>query len=176
MRVILPIIFLLNSFFGFSQEKKIKYSFYAGGGLFSARYLDTYATHLEPESSRGHLCPVLNTGIQIEKGKWRVGSGFSYDHFGPKDRSAEYSTLSYYLAADRSWIESRDTKIYSGFSLGVSVFKKLEKQTVIEKKVEHCFDVVVFGTEFCLGNISVDVGLGYGVAGLVKGALRYSFP
>jgi hypothetical protein len=104
-----------------AQQRSGKYFVYAQGGYLSSLYVHEamQKTIVSEAETRNHKCIILNAGLQLLISKiWRVGLAFTYDHFGTKYRSVEYSALSYLFRCDRIWRETKKSILYSGLPLG----------------------------------------------------------
>lgn len=89
-----------------AQQQAKNFSMYIHGGYRSTAYIINEGQQKmvsETETSH-HKCIIFNAGLQWNLSKkWRIGPSFTYDHFGTKHRSVEYSNLSYLLRCDRIW-------------------------------------------------------------------------
>jgi hypothetical protein len=146
-----------------------KYSFYVQGGYLSSGYVHEAFQNsiVSKKESHNHKCIILNAGFQMEVAeKWRLGPSFTYDHFGTKRRSVEYSTLSYLLRADRVWKETKTYWLYSGFALGIKSQKHFENETLVDHKLNPACHIYVTGFRLQVDHFSLDANLGWGVCGL----------
>lgn len=111
-------LLLILSMISYGQQQG-KLSFYAQGGYKSSGYIKESA-HNEIASAKEtahHKCIVLNAGFLVNiADKWRIGPAFTYDHFGTKHRSVEFSNLSYMLRCDRTWKAAKTYSLYSHYT------------------------------------------------------------
>mgnify|MGYP001603958474 FL=1 len=168
---------LIVSMISYGQQQR-KFSFYVQGGYKSSCYIKESA-HNEIASAKEtshHKCIVLNAGFLIKLGpKWRIGPAFTYDHFGTKHRSVEFSNLSYMLRCDRIWKETKTYSLYSGCSFGAKKVRQFEDETEMAKYVNPAYQVYLAGIDLKLNRFLIDVNAGYGVAGVLNVGLKYRF-
>ena len=107
--------------------------------------------------------------------KWRTGFAFTYDHFGTKHRSVEYSNLSYMLRFDRIWKESKTFLFYSGLSVGARKIRRFDEEIETERHVAPAYQVYLMGADLKIGHLMIDANVGYGVSGLLNLGLKYHF-
>ncbi|MGH2553498.1 MAG: hypothetical protein ACRDEB_07265, partial [Chitinophagaceae bacterium] len=126
-------IFLLAIFFPvalLAQTSK-KISFYVQGGYMSSGFIKESALKdfVSAKETSHHKCIILNAGFLVRVSeKWRIGPAFTYDHFGAKHRSVEFSNLSYMIRTDRIWKENRNFLLYSGLSLGIKKVRRFDDE------------------------------------------------
>lgn len=161
------------------QAQTGKTSFYAQGGYMSSGYLKEWRQKEISSSTETHRhkCIILNAGFQVRVGeKWRLGPSFTYDHFGTKHRSVEYSNLNYMLRADRIWCEGKHFSFYSGLSLGIKKIRKFEEEIEVGRKTSAAFQLYAAGAEIRLTKwCSLNFNAGYGVSGILNGGMRFQF-
>jgi hypothetical protein len=156
-----------------------KISFYTQGGYLSSGYLKEWGCKEIASSTETHWhkCIVLNAGFQVRMNKvWRIGPSFTYDHFGTKHRSVEYSNLSYMLRADRIWYEGKRFSFYSGLALGIKKVRKFEEERETGKRTATTFQVYVAGAELRLTKwFYLNLNAGYGVSGILSAGGSFRF-
>jgi hypothetical protein len=161
-----------------SQQLQKKYFVYVGGGHISSLYVNraVLKTIVSETDSRSHACPILNAGIQRMVSKdWRVGLSFSYDHFGLKDRSIEYSSLGYMLRCDRIWKETKKSILYSGLSAGIRTLKRFDNEVLKEHHVSPGYHLYLIGADFKIEKFLLDINIGVGTSGVLNYGLKYRF-
>jgi len=154
-------------------------SFYVQGGYRSASYIKQASQkHISSSSETSHhRCIVLNTGLQLDLGKvWRAGFSFTYDHFGTKHRSVEFSNLSYMLRTDYTWMKWKTTSLYSGIAAG------LKKTRVFESEMEVSRNLSLTGQVYALGfryepfhGFFLEANAGWGVSGIFNLGAGFRF-
>lgn len=162
-----------------AQADGRKYSFYAQAGYMSSSYIkESSANHLTSATeTHQHLCIIFNTGVQISLSRqWRAGAGFTYDHFGTKHRSVEYSNISYMLRCDRIWKEKAKYLLYSGIAAGVRKTRRFEEEKEASRTTGPSYQVYVIGAEYKIaGNVYVDFNAGWGATGILSAGARLRF-
>ena len=114
-----------------AQQPTKKNSIYVLGGIKSSSYLKEAAQKkiVSENETRHHKCIVFNAGIQFDiSEKWRIGASFTYDHFGTKHRSIEYSNISYLMRYDRVWKKGKRYSLYSGLATGFRKVREFENE------------------------------------------------
>ena len=152
--------------------------FYIHGGYRSSGYIkESWQKEIVSETeTHRHKCIILNAGFLVRIAeKWRTGLAFTYDHFGAKHRSVEYSNLSYMLRCDRIWKETKNFFFYSGLSLGARKIRRFEEETEMESRVTPAYQVYLMGADLKIGRLLIDVNAGYGVSGILNAGLKYRF-
>lgn len=181
---LLPGLFLVTliiqgSLSAFCQPAGGRISFYAQGGYMSSGYIKEWGQKELTSSTETHRhkCIILNAGLQVRvAANWRAGFSFTYDHFGTKHRSVEYSNLSYMLRGDRIWRESKRLLLYSGLAAGIKKTRKFEEDAETGKKVKEAIQVYAIGAEIRITRwFSLDVNAGYGVSGILNAGGRFRF-
>jgi len=140
MKKIIIAILILLALSVPAQQRPGKYFFYVQGGYRSSGYIkEAGQKEIVSESeTHHHRCIIFNAGFLVRiSEKWRTGLAFTYDHFGTKHRSVEYSNLSYMLRCDRIWKETKKILFYSGLSLGVRKIRKFEEEKEVECLKTH---------------------------------------
>lgn len=168
---------LIVSMISYGQQRE-KFYFYAQGGYKSSGYIKESAQHeiVSAKETAHHKCIVLNAGFLMKAGQnWRIGSAFTYDHFGTKHRSVEFSNLSYMLRCDRVWKKTKSYSLYSGLSLGAKKVRRFEEETETAKYVNPAYQVYLAGIDLKLSRFMIDVNAGYGVSGILNCGLKYQF-
>ena len=161
-----------------AQHQLGKFSFYAQGGYMSAGYIKESALRelVSEKETQHHKCIILNAGLLIRiSEKWRMGPAFTYDHFGTKHRSVEYSNLNYMLRGDRIWKETRSYAFYSGLSLGLRKVRRFEDEVETAKYEKLAYQIYLAGFELKVNRLAIDVNAGYGVSGILNLGLKYNF-
>jgi opacity protein-like surface antigen len=162
-----------------AQSLTKKYCFYIQGGYMSSLYVKKAGQGeiISETEARHHKCIILNAGIQVNLSKkWKIGLAFTYDHFGTKHRSVEFSTLSYLLRCDRTWKETKKYTLYSGLSLGVRKSRRFENEVEIERKVNPGYQIYLMGANYKITDrLFFDVNAGWGVSGTLNAGLKYRF-
>jgi hypothetical protein len=162
-----------------AQQPKKKISFYVQGGYMSSLYVKEANQHrlISEKETRHHKCIILNTGFQFYiSEKWRIGPAFTYDHFGTKHRSVEYSNLSYMIRCDRIWKETKKYSLYSGLMTGVRKTRRFEEETEVEHRVTPCYQIYLIGAESKVTNrIFFDVNAGWGVSDWYENGSPFDF-
>lgn len=177
-KIILIKTVLLTAMFSYGQQQPGKYFLYAQGGYKSSGYIKESGLHsiVSEKETAHHKCIVLNAGLLVSVGnKWRVGPAFTYDHFGTKHRSVEFSNLSYMLRCDRIWKTSNSYTLYSGLSLGVRKVRRFDDEIETGRYTTLGYQVYLLGAELKLGSFAIKADAGYGVAGVVSIGGRYRF-
>jgi hypothetical protein len=162
-----------------AQQQSKHISFYMHGGYKSAVYLkENSHEHLISETETNHhKCIILNAGLQWDiSEKWRIGPSFTYDHFGTKLRSVEYSNLSYLLRCDRVWKKTKNYSLYSGLAAGTRKVRKFEDEAEKGRKLVLGYQIYVAGISYKVVNkFSLDVNTGWGVSGILSIGANYRF-
>ena len=140
-----------------AQQRPGKYLFYIQGGYMSSGYIK--------ESGQK----------EIVSEKWRIGPAFTYDHFGTKHRSVEYSNLSYMMRCDRIWKTTKKYSFYSGLSLGARKIRRFEDEIETESHVSMAYQVYLLGADLKIDRFLINVNAGYGVSGILNVGLKYRF-
>lgn len=173
----LIVTLLLASTLSFCQQHK-KYVLYVQGGYKSSGYIQESA-HNEIASAKEtahHKCIVLNAGFLVNiAAKWRIGPAFTYDHFGTKHRSVEFSNLSYMLRCDRTWKSAKTYSLYSGVSLGIRKVRHFDEEVETGRYTTLGYQVCLIGAELKMGPFAIDANAGYGVSGILNFGLKYRF-
>ena len=162
-----------------AQQPTKKISIYVLGGNKSSSYLKE-AAHKQIVSkteAKHHKCIVFNAGIQFDiSEKWRIGASFTYDHFGTKHRSIEYSNISYLLRCDRVWKNGKNYALYSGLATGFRKVREFENEVEIKRKVSLGYQIYVAGLNYKLANrFFIDANAGWGVSGILSVGGKYFF-
>ena len=161
-----------------AQRRPGKYFFYVQGGYMSSGYIKESGQNdiISKTETQHHKCIILNAGFLVRVAeKWRVGPAFTYDHFGTKHRSVEYSNLNYMMRCDRIWKETKNFFFYSGLSFGVRKIRRFEYETETESHVIPAYQVYLLGADLKIGRLLIDVNAGYGVSGILNAGLKYQF-
>ncbi len=161
-----------------AQQSRGKYFFYIQGGYKSSGYIkESRQKEIVSETeTHHHRCIIFSAGFLLRLSeKWRIGPAFTYDHFGTKHRSVEYSNLSYMIRSDRIWKETKKYSFYSGLSLGVRKIRRFEEETEMEKRVVLAYQVYLLGAEYKIGRFQIDINAGYGVSGILNAGIKYRF-
>lgn len=128
------------------------------------------------KETQHHKCIIFNAGFLVKiSEKYRIGPAFTYDHFGTKHRSVEYSNLSYMMRCDRIWKETKNISFYSGLSLGVRIIRKFEEEIEVESHIKPAYQVYLAGIDLKIKRLLIDVNTGYGVSGILNAGLKYRF-
>lgn len=170
-------LLLILSMISYGQQQG-KLSFYAQGGYKSSGYIKESA-HNEIASAKEtahHKCIVLNAGFLVNiADKWRIGPAFTYDHFGTKHRSVEFSNLSYMLRCDRTWKAAKTYSLYSGVSLGIRKVRRFDDEVETGRNATLGYHVYLIGAELKFGPFAIDANAGYGVSGILNFGLKYRY-
>jgi hypothetical protein len=161
-----------------AAQKKGKVFFYVQGGYMSAGYMKALKEKVPAavEEHDHHKCIVLNSGILITlTDRWRAGPVFTYDHYGTKHRSVEYSNLSYMARCERIFLETKNYSIYSGLALGIRKTRKFINEVEVEKKVSAGYQFYLAGIDLKMKNWMLDVNAGCGVSGILSAGIKYRF-
>ena len=161
-----------------AQQRQGKYFIYIQGGYKSSGYIKESGQKeiVSETETHHHRCIIFNAGFLVKlSDKWRIGPAFTYDHFGTKHRSVEYSNLSYMIRCDRIWKEAKHYSFYSGLSLGVRKVRKFEDETEMERRVIPAYQVYLLGAEYKTGRFQIDINAGYGVSGILSAGIKYRF-
>ena len=173
----LILILLLASTLSFCQQHE-KYVFYVQGGYKSSGYIKESGHNeiVSAKETQHHKCIVLNAGFLVNVAdKWRVGPAFTYDHFGTKRRSAEFSNLSYMLRCDRTWKSAKTYSLYSGASLGIRKVRRFDNEIETGRYTTFGYQVYLIGAELKSGSFAIDANAGYGVSGILNFGLKCRF-
>ena len=177
-KIILVFLYFLPTML-LAQKLTRKYSFYIQGGYLSSGYIKESAQKkiVSALETQHHKYIILNAGFQVHLSeKWRTGLVFTYDHFGTKKRSVEYSNLCYMFRCDRIWIKTKKYSCYSGLSFGIRKIRQFENEVEIERKVNPGYQIYLMGTDFKLADrLFFDINAGWGVSGILNVGLKYSF-
>ncbi|MGQ0740240.1 MAG: hypothetical protein ACT4OJ_14405 [Bacteroidota bacterium] len=162
-----------------AQQSSKSISFYLQGGYRSAPYIKE-AGHkgiVSTTETNHHRCIIFNAGLQWDiADKWRIGPSFTYDHFGTKHRSVEFSNLSYLLRLDRTWVKKKNYNIYSGAAAGIRKVRKFEDETETARKTVLGYQIYLAGFNYKVFNrFFLDVNAGWGVSGIVSVGAKYRF-
>ena len=161
-----------------TAQKTKKVFFYVQGGYMSSGYIKAH-DHKEIISEMEkdhHKCIILNAGIQATiSERWRAGLAFTYDHFGTKHRSVEYSNISYMIRGDRIWKETKNYLLYSGFSLGLRKIREFEEEIEVDRRLTPGYQVYLAGAELKINKFMIDINAGYGVSGILNAGIKYRF-
>jgi|GEM_PF-2870689 len=155
-----------------------KYSFHVEGGYLSNDYVKEALRKgiNSKDENRNHKCIILDVGMQIRISKdWRIGPSFTYDHFGTKHRSVEFSILSFLLKADRIWKETRTFTFHSGIALGIKSKKKFVNNILISRSTRLGCQFDLAGIGLKLGQFNLYNNIGWGTSGFFSTGIRYSF-
>ncbi len=162
-----------------AQQQSKHISLYIHGGYKSAAYLkENSHEHLISETeTRHHKCIIFSAGLQWDiSEKWRIGPSFTYDHFGTKLRSVEYSNLSYLLRCDRIWKKTKNYSLYSGLAIGAKKVRKFEAEIETEKKKALGYQINLIGINYKFMNrFSLDANMGWGASGILNIGASYRF-
>lgn len=169
---LLPIVLL-------AQQPAKNFSMYIHGGYRSTAYIINEGQQKmvsETETSH-HKCIIFNAGLQWNLlKKWRIGPSFTYDHFGTKHRSVEYSNLSYLLRCDRIWKKAKNYSLYSGLAAGTRKVRKFEEEKETERKIVLGYQIYLAGISYkVLNRFSLDATAGWGVTGILSIGATYRF-
>jgi hypothetical protein len=179
MRYTMILCVFLVSLTSTAQLKNKKYSFYLQGGYRSSLYIHEASKHRlhTIKESHQHKCIVLNTGLQFYwKPRWRIGTSFTYDHFGTQHRSLEFSNLSYLLRCDRIWTRRKEYDLYSGVMTGITVTRRFDDEVETGRDTKPGYHIYLMGIEYKLmKNVSLDANVGWGVAGLFNMGAQFKF-
>jgi hypothetical protein len=176
-KLIIAISFLLPITLS-AQQQSGKISFFYQAGYMSSGFItksgqNKIATTTETQP---HKCIIFNVGFLMRLSeKWRIGPAFTYDHFGTKQRSGEYSNLSFMVRSDRIWKETKTYLFYSGLSSGVKKIRQFEDEIEIASHVTPAFQFYLIGAEFKVNRFSFDANAGWGVAGILCAGVKYRF-
>jgi hypothetical protein len=161
-----------------AQQKPRKYFIYAQGGYLSSLYVNEAMQKkiVSETETHTHKCIILNAGLQWRISRnWRMGPAFTYDHFGTKYRSVEYSALNYLFRCDRIWRETKKSILYSGLSIGVRKLKQFENGILKKHQVDPGYHFYLIGADFKVNKFLIAVNTGYGVSGVFNLGLKYRF-
>lgn len=161
-----------------AQQQPGKYFFYVQGGYRSSGYIKEAGQKeiVSKTETHHHKCIIFNAGFLVRVSeKWRTGPAFTYDHFGTKHRSVEYSNLSYMIRCDRIWKENKNFLFYSGLSLGVSKIRKFEEEKEVECHIKPAYQIYLAGVDIKINRLMIDINTGYGVSGILNAGLKYRF-
>ena len=162
-----------------AQQQGKKFSFYVQGGYMSSQYVKEAKlnTLISEKETRHHKCIILNTGFQFNISEyWRVGPSFTYDHFGAKHRSVEYSNLNYMIRCDRIWKKTKKYSLYSGLMTGLRKTRRFEEEIEVEHRVHPCYHIYLIGAESKVTNgLFFDVNAGWGATGILSIGAKYRF-
>jgi hypothetical protein len=161
-----------------AQQQPGKYFFYVQGGFMSSGYIKEAGQKeiISKTETHHHRCIIFNAGFLVRVSeKWRTGPAFTYDHFGTKHRSVEYSNISYMMRCDRIWKETKKFLFYSGLSLGVRKIRKFEEEKEVTRRTNLAYQVYLAGVDFKINRFMIDVNAGYGVSGILNAGLKYRF-
>ncbi|MBI1342673.1 MAG: hypothetical protein GC171_07065 [Terrimonas sp.] len=179
MKRIVITCFWIWPFFMFAQQNAKKLSLYVQGGYKSSAYFNKSGNHefvSETEISH-HKCIILNAGLQWQVAeKWRIGPSFTYDHFGTKQRSVEFSNMSFLLRGDRIWKATKDYEVYSGLAMGIRKLRKFEEEIETTQTVNFSYQLYLAGINLkLLSNFFIDVNIGWGNTGIFSAGARILF-
>ena len=177
-KILLTTVFVLPLLLQ-AQKNSKKMSVYIQGGYSGSNFLNAKAQNLlsSKMESHDHKCIIFNAGIQWNiSDKWRIGPALTYDHFGTKHRSLEYSNVSYMLRADRIWKHSDNFSIYSGTAAGITKVRKFEDEIEKFRKTKIGYQIYVVGINYkVFKNFKLEANAGYGVSGLFNAGARFNF-
>ena len=127
--------------------------------------------------TKHHKCIIFNTGIQWDiSEQWRIGASFTYDHFGTKYRSLEYSNISYLLRCDKVWKKTKIYTLYSGISAGIRKVREFENEVEIKRKLAIGYQIFAAGLNYKLiSKFFIDINTGWGVSGILNIGVAYHF-
>jgi hypothetical protein len=161
-----------------AQQTGKKHSFYVQGGYRSSLFIKEAHKHgLNSETeSNHHKCIVLNAGIQFYlRDNWRIGAAFTYDHFGTKHRSVEFSNLSYMLRCDKVWLEKNKYNLYSGLATGLTKIRRFENELETRRQLRFGYHIYFLGAEYeIIKNLFIDANAGWGVSGIAGTGARFN--
>jgi hypothetical protein len=161
-----------------AQQRPGKYLFYIQGGYMSAGYIKESRQKdiVSEKETQHHKCIIFSAGFLVSLSeKWRIGPAFTYDHFGTKHRSVEYSNLSYMMRCDRIWKATKKYSFYSGLSLGVRKVRRFDDEIETERHLSTAYQVYLLGTDLKINRFLIGVNVGYGVSGILNVGLKYRF-
>lgn len=162
-----------------AQKQSKHISLYIDGGHKSATYQkeNSHKLLISETETNHHKCIVLNAGLQWTLSeKWRIGPSFTYDHFGTKLRSVEYSNLSYSFRCDRIWKKTKKYLLYSGLSTGIRKVRKFEDEIETERKTVFAYQIYATGINYKIINkFFIDLNIGWGVSGILCIGASYRF-
>lgn len=179
MKISLLFISCMLSMELIAQKMSNKYSLYINSGYLSSLFIKESLQEqiVSKVETQHHKCIIFNVGLQMRLlKKWTIGPEFTYDHFGTKHRTVEYSNLSYMLRCVRTWKEAPKYSLYSGLSFGVRKIRRFEDETEMERKTIPAYQVDVIGVNYKLiDKLFIDINAGWGVSGIVSIGGRYFF-
>jgi hypothetical protein len=178
MKITILVFGILLSLSASAQHHSGKFFFYIQGGYKSSGYINEsgHKEIVSAKETQHHKCIIFNAGFLVRvSDKWRTGPAFTYDHFGTKHRSVEFSNLSYMLRCDRIWKENKSFLIYSGLSLGTKKIRKFEEEKEVIRRTNLAYQVYLAGVEIKMGHLMIDANAGYGVSGILNLGLTYRF-
>ncbi len=178
MKKIIFAIVILLPLSVLAQQRPGKYFFYVQSGYMSSGYIKESGQKeiVSKTETHQHKCIIFNAGFLVKiSEKWRTGPAFTYDHFGSKHRSVEYSNISYMIRCDRIWKETKKFLFYSGLSLGGRKTRKFEEEKEVESQIKPDYQVCLLGADFKSGRFLIDINIGYGVSGILNAGLKYRF-
>jgi hypothetical protein len=160
-------------------QQTSNHSFYVQAGYRSSLFIKEAREHglnSATESSH-HKCIVLNAGFQFYlRYNWRIGASFTYDHFGSKHRSVEFSNLSYMFRCDKIWLERNKYRLYSGLATGLTKQRKFENEKETGRELQLGYNIYLLGSEYKITkNLFIDANAGWGVSGIVSAGTRFNF-
>jgi opacity protein-like surface antigen len=154
-------------------------SLYIHGGYLSSNFLHKADHHelVSESETDDHKCITFNAGLQWKiSDKWRTGLAFTYDHFGTKHRSLEYSNVSFLLRCDRVWMSKNKFLLYSGAAAGVTKVRKFEYETETDRHHKFAYQINAAGLSYePFKNFQLEANIGWGVSGLLTAGGRFSF-
>jgi len=177
MKKMISCLMMLVSLAAVAQNTK-KVFFYVQGGYKSSGYIKAHDHNeiISETEKDHHKCIILNVGMLVTLSeKWRTGLAFTYDHFGTKHRSVEYSNISYMVRVDRIWGETKNYLLYSGLSLGLRKIREFEEEIEVERRLGAGYQVYLAGGELKINKFMIDVNAGYGVSGVFNAGVKYQF-
>ena len=177
--LLLPVIFaILLPIVVPAQVQSEKISIYIQGGYMSSGYINESVQKklFSAKEIQDHKCIILNAGFLMKVSeKWRIGPVFTYDHFGSKHRTVEYSNLSYMLRSDRIWKENKNFLLYSGLAFGIRKTKKFEEEVETNRWIKSAYQIYLGGLELKINRFAININAGYGVSGILNAGLKYHF-
>lgn len=162
-----------------AQQSKKRHSFYVQCGYKSSLFIKEHGGHRlsSGTESHQHKCIIFNTGAQfLLTGNWRIGTSFTYDHFGTKHRSVEHSNLSYMLRCDWIWKEKNTYILYSGLAGGLRKTRRFENEKETERKTAAAYHIYVIGAEYkIIKTLFIDANAGWGMSGIISAGAKFRF-
>jgi opacity protein-like surface antigen len=177
-KILIALVLVLPVFSGAQMSSK-KISLSIQGGYSSSRYLEknSHKQLVSETETRHHKCIVFNTQLEWSvSSKWGVGTSFTYDHFGTKQRSIEYSNVSYMISCRRVWTTTNTLSVYSDLEAGITKIRKFEEEIETQRKTDFAFQINAAGVSYkIVGGLQIYGNIGWGVTGLFSAGARFNF-